>query len=199
MFWDKVNATMERTIKDLREALAGFCEKVELLKEQSDDQFGQTLIELDPAVKKFFNANAFIRGYGGETEIDGRKVEEFYYFPFLFVRLTDFPNHFKVVEFRKDMPHDIADMYIKKLFNAIPPEQGVLFSGAETASKLSRVKWAEGLIRQLPKNHEGRNSWLMNYGKSEEADEIRERNRKDGHTWLYDELYQSYRLIKADL
>lgn len=26
------------------------------------------------------------------------------------------------------------------------------------------IRWAEGLIRQLPATHEGRNSWLLNYG-----------------------------------
>lgn len=30
----------------------------------------------------------------------------------------------------------------------------------------SRVNWAEGLIRQLPEDHDGRNSWLLNYGGS---------------------------------
>lgn len=35
---------------------------------------------------------------------------------------------------------------------------------AEIQSGVSRVKWAEDLIRQLPETHEGRNSWLLNYG-----------------------------------
>jgi hypothetical protein len=26
------------------------------------------------------------------------------------------------------------------------------------------LKWAELLIKQLPEEHEGRNSWLLNYG-----------------------------------
>lgn len=34
----------------------------------------------------------------------------------------------------------------------------------EIQSKHSRVKWAEGLIKQLPETHDGRNSWLLNYG-----------------------------------
>jgi len=37
-------------------------------------------------------------------------------------------------------------------------------SKAEIESGLSRVKWAELLIKQLPEKHEGRNSWLLNYG-----------------------------------
>lgn len=35
---------------------------------------------------------------------------------------------------------------------------------AEDSSGLYRVKWAEGLIKQLPEDHKGRNSWLLNYG-----------------------------------
>ena len=34
-------------------------------------------------------------------------------------------------------------------------------------------KWAEGLIRQLPAGHEGRNSWLLNHGSSDEAKNLR--------------------------
>lgn len=40
----------------------------------------------------------------------------------------------------------------------------ITFSEAEIQSGLDRVRWAEGLIRQLPENHDGRNSWLLNYG-----------------------------------
>lgn len=38
---------------------------------------------------------------------------------------------------------------------------------AEVQSGLDRVKWAEALIKQLPEGHEGRNSWLMNFGRKE--------------------------------
>lgn len=34
----------------------------------------------------------------------------------------------------------------------------------EIQSGSTRVDWAEGLIRQLPETHDGRNSWLLNYG-----------------------------------
>lgn len=44
---------------------------------------------------------------------------------------------------------------------------------AEIQSSVNRVKWAEGLILQLPKTHEGRNSWLLNYGIGDEAKELR--------------------------
>lgn len=37
-------------------------------------------------------------------------------------------------------------------------------TAAEVSSGLDRVKWAEALIKQLPEDHDGRNSWLLNYG-----------------------------------
>ena len=45
---------------------------------------------------------------------------------------------------------------------------------AEIQSGSSRQKWAEGLIEQLPADHDGRNSWLMNFGIGEEAKKLRE-------------------------
>jgi hypothetical protein len=44
---------------------------------------------------------------------------------------------------------------------------------AEIQSGHDRQQWAEGLIIQLPANHDGRNSWLMNYGRGKEAQELR--------------------------
>jgi hypothetical protein len=51
----------------------------------------------------------------------------------------------------------------------------IILTSAEKQSKCSRVKHAEGLILQLPKDHEGRNSWLLNYGTGHEAKSIRKR------------------------
>ena len=44
---------------------------------------------------------------------------------------------------------------------AAPPS--IKLNKAEIQSGVSRVRWAEGLIRQLPEDHDGRNSWLLNY------------------------------------
>ncbi len=49
----------------------------------------------------------------------------------------------------------------------------IKLSRCEKQCGISRVQWAEGLIKQLPKEHDGRNSWLLNYGTSDEAKEIR--------------------------
>ena len=40
----------------------------------------------------------------------------------------------------------------------------ILLTSHEIQSNYDRVKFAEGLIRQLPIAHDGRNTWLLNYG-----------------------------------
>src|SRR5690348_2282508 len=39
----------------------------------------------------------------------------------------------------------------------------------EIQSGMDRQRWAENLILQLPVEHHGRNSWLLNYGRGEFA------------------------------
>lgn len=46
----------------------------------------------------------------------------------------------------------------------------IALTPAEIESGLDRVKWAESLIKQLPEDHEGRNSWLLNYGSKSKPD-----------------------------
>ena len=50
----------------------------------------------------------------------------------------------------------------------------IKLTGAEINSGVTRQDWAETLIEQLSKEHGGRNSWLLNFGKREEANELRE-------------------------
>lgn len=56
----------------------------------------------------------------------------------------------------------IAQGYLQPL-----PVRGphIKLTQAEVNSGYCRVQWADDLIRQLPETHEGRNSWLMNYGR----------------------------------
>jgi hypothetical protein len=49
----------------------------------------------------------------------------------------------------------------------------IKLSTFEIQGKVNRVNWAEGLIKQLPTDHEGRNTWLLNYGVSDEAVNMR--------------------------
>ena len=51
----------------------------------------------------------------------------------------------------------------------------IRLSSVEIQSGLDRVRYAEGLIRQLPENHDGRNTWLLNYGVSDEATDMRKK------------------------
>lgn len=51
----------------------------------------------------------------------------------------------------------------------------ILLSAAEVQSGSDRQSWAEGLILQLPENHDGRNSWIINYSVSDEAQARRDR------------------------
>jgi hypothetical protein len=62
----------------------------------------------------------------------------------------------------------------------------ILMSPAEIQSHSDRVKWAEGLILQLPADHEGRNSWLLNYGKGQEADLLRVKHGFNQFDWVED-------------
>lgn len=44
---------------------------------------------------------------------------------------------------------------------------------AELQSGTNRQSYAEALISQLPTYHDGRNTWLLNYGIGEESVEMR--------------------------
>lgn len=54
---------------------------------------------------------------------------------------------------------------IKRLLDGTSTPNVIELTPAEVQSGYDRVAWAEGLIRQLPEAHDGRNSWLLNYGK----------------------------------
>jgi len=49
----------------------------------------------------------------------------------------------------------------------------IKLNAVEIQGGFNRVINAEGLIRQLPTDHDGRNTWLLNYGKSKEAKKLR--------------------------
>ena len=62
-------------------------------------------------------------------------------------------------------------------------EDTIKLSKMEIQSNHNRVAQAENLIKQLPDDHDGRNSWLMNYGTSLTAQDIRtndNQKRRDG-------------------
>ena len=63
----------------------------------------------------------------------------------------------------------------------------------EIRAGLSRVLFAEVLIEQLPKDHDGRNTWLLNYGTLKEAKELRRVKELS-----FDEETQSCELRETD-
>ena len=56
----------------------------------------------------------------------------------------------------------------------------------EKQSGYDRIRQAEGLVRQLPVDHDGRNTWLLNYGVSDEAAALRKKRKL-----TFDELTQA--------
>lgn len=59
--------------------------------------------------------------------------------------------------------------------------QTIQLTPAEIQSGHDRVQWAEGLILQLPAHHDGRNSWLLNYGTGDESNAIRAAHARGEH------------------
>jgi len=54
----------------------------------------------------------------------------------------------------------------------------ILLTKAEIQSGYDRQKAAEGLILQLPEDHDVRNTWLLQYGVREEARALRANHPK---------------------
>jgi hypothetical protein len=55
----------------------------------------------------------------------------------------------------------------------VAPTATIRLTKAERQSRLTRQRAAEHLIAQLPADHDGRNTWLLNYGVEEEAQHLR--------------------------
>jgi len=67
--------------------------------------------------------------------------------------------------------YELIDCYKEVLEGNVTEETEqthIKLTGAEIQSKSTRQDRAESLIEQLPKDHDGRCSWLLNYGKGEE-------------------------------
>lgn len=56
--------------------------------------------------------------------------------------------------------------------------EAITYTKHEKQSGRDRQHHAEGLISQLPATHDGRNTWLINYGRSQESDALRAK-------WIY--------------
>lgn len=91
------------------------------------------------------------------------------------------------------LAHQTAEAVCARNEPVVPISQfsGIVIklNAAEVQSGFDRVGWAEGLILQLSDHHDGRNSWLLNYGRGIVAAELRRR-----HSVAFDETTQSARL-----
>jgi hypothetical protein len=54
----------------------------------------------------------------------------------------------------------------------LEPGKYIKLRPSEVQSGSDRVLWAEGLIRQLPEGHNGRDSWLLNYAGDKHAADV---------------------------
>lgn len=61
---------------------------------------------------------------------------------------------------------------------ALAEAPAIRLTQAEIQCGQDRVRWTQGLIEQLPADHDGRNSWLLNYGLGAEAEALRAEWRK---------------------
>lgn len=82
--------------------------------------------------------------------------------------LAEFPEVSTALEHLKDDAEGTGGADISSTREAMRQRRArttITLSPAEIQSGHDRVRWAEGLIQQLPADHEGRNSWLMNYAR----------------------------------
>ena len=77
---------------------------------------------------------------------------------------------------------ELMEQLQQQLVKTIEAKEAHRDTITEQQSSLTRIgkqlNWVEGLILQLPENHDGRNSWLLNHGASEEANIIRVKHSK---------------------
>ena len=73
---------------------------------------------------------------------------------------------------------------LRDLTNVIgEPEDELVGQGIPQRGLYDPVRWAEGLIEQLPESHEGRWSWLVCYGLKATANELRRKDNRD-YVWV---------------
>lgn len=80
--------------------------------------------------------------------------------------LKDLRGIGKKLESIKKISDDIESLRVIEAVRNAKRDKSVLeieLTPHEVQSGLDRLRFAENLIKQLPDNHEGRNSWLLNY------------------------------------
>ena len=86
-------------------------------------------------------------------------------------------------------PESVIDLTVPS--GKITKKTMIKLNGQEIQSGLNRQRHAELLIKQLPNDHDGRNTWLLNYGYNKES-----RLKREKRGIKFDELTQSAETIK---
>jgi len=99
---------------------------------------------------------------------------------------VEFRDHYDIANARKDVLELRLVQCANCLASALEPawlqlQVGPTPTPHEVQSGHTRQRHAEALIRQLPEDHDGRNTWLLNYGQSVEGQAFRSAN---GQPWL---------------
>ena len=81
-----------------------------------------------------------------------------------------------------DRSAGIVDIDKARLTHTEKPDV-IKLTGAEMQSGLDRQRAAEGLIKQMPEDHDGRNTWLLNYGISDLAKQLRLNHSSGAVKW----------------
>lgn len=110
--------------------------------------------------------NAKLSGF---LELEGAKYAEKDWWGCTYVaEIPAVHEAFKV--FSHDGTSDNATAVVQQIIQVLDADF-IKMTGAEIASGFDRVHWAEQLIRQLPPEHEGAQSWLANYAENKPSPE----------------------------
>ena len=92
-----------------------------------------------------------------------------------------------------------ADLIAQGYLQPLPAKGAIELTKAEVQSGVSRVQWAERLIMQLPPNHDGRNSWLLNYGSAPAAiQDVKQSEAQTLQQWVDYGLSIYHEAVKRD-
>ena len=86
-------------------------------------------------------------------------------------------------------PESVIDLTVTS--GGVEKKTTIKLNVHEIQSGLNRQRHAELLIEQLPIDHDGRNTWLLNYGRKEDS---KEKRKKRGIK--FDKLTESAETIK---
>lgn len=95
------------------------------------------------------------------------------------------PSQFQIQSIQAQTGCDEATarlFWSKLLYWASEPPAALSAHGQPVVDDSQR-KLAQGLIEQLPRDHDGRNSWLLNHGVGHESDWLRAEHKRYQQAW----------------